>query len=410
MKHTASRICLVLGLILLQLSALGEDAAAISNKANALYYKLTGTNLLPENPLMPDLIKAVTANDLTSAAHIITDSHTGSRHFYDNVVKMFALPFNRTHSTTNTANDLVAFIVGSVRDGHTIDEMLTGNYYYSDTNPSLSGEPGLDPRNDNHFDFLDKNSSFRDRLVQQTNGAGDIGLFTTRGFASDFYSAGTNRRPWKAIVEMLYCVNQTAIKTLFIPTDKVRRDVPRQQNGSVTQYETTCRGCHAQMDPISNAFGLWDFPQDQIVRQATFTEKINEPGNYPTFKPSSDQWWLYYTDAQDPIFGFKDVPAFGDSPAVSFAPIDDGLKLAQGKGLKSFARVVAASSGFAHCMATRIVTQMYLKKVWSLPNLTQSDLDALATQNAVIDSLAQKLMNKRTLKETFEDAAIQYLQ
>jgi hypothetical protein len=103
------------------------------------------------------------------------------------------------------------------------------------------------------------------------------------------------------------------------------------------------------------------------------------------------------------------VPAYGDLPAVHFAPIGDGLKMASGQGLKNFARVVAGSTGYARCMVTRIVTQMYLKKAWSLPSMSVEDQAALKSQEAVIERLTNQLVQKRTLRDIFEDAAIEYL-
>lgn len=400
------KLCLVLFLVTSVALAEGKGPMSL---AGALYYKLTGTPLMDENPLRPMILAHVANGNLKAAAQAITDPRSGSRYFYDNVVKNFALTFNRNHSTTNPANDLTAFIIGSVMTGKTIDEMLTGNYYFMDPFPP-TGVAVYAENSDQHYDDLDKKSSFRDRLKQATRGAADIGLFTTRSWASDFYSAGTNRRPWKGIIELLYCVNQTDTKTLFIPEDKVRRDVPRVQNGSVSIYQNTCRGCHAQMDPISNAFGLWDFVNNAIKRQTSFFEKINETPNYPTYRPTSDTWWLYTTDSQDAIFGFNDVPSYGANPPVTFVTIDQGLRLAQGQGLPSFARVIAASDGFPRCLVTRLVTQMYLKKSWGLPGITETDIEALGTQDSVIDEFSSVLKKKRTLRDLFEDLAIKYIQ
>jgi hypothetical protein len=161
------------------------------------------------------------------------------------------------------------------------------------------------------------------------------------------------------------------------------------------------------MDGVTTAFGLWDFPNNTIVRLNAYTEKKNET-NGDVYVPTSDQWWLYVSDAQNEVFGFQDVPAEG-SDALAFLPVADGLKMMSGQGLRDLARVLSHSSGFAKCLATRAVSQMYLQKVWSLPNMSKDDLAKIASQADVISQLQASLIKHRNLRILLEEAAVAYL-
>ncbi len=391
-------------------SASPPDSATMQ-KAQTLHRLLTGMNLLDEAPYRLELLEAIQRGNLADAAGVITDRATGSRHFYDTVVRNFAITYNREESANVEANDLTAFIIGITRDDHPFTDILTADYFYMD--PLLSGVNAYREDRNTHFNYLDKYKSFRDSLRQTSSGGGNIGIFTRRSFAADFYDMGTLRRPIKAIVELLYLASLEEVASPVIPDGRVRRDVPRiGTDGTMRLYETSCRTCHTWIDPISSVFMVYDFntkdAKDRLDRLPSFREKINEI-NGPTYKPETNDWWLYVTDAQNQVFGYQDIPAAVDSPEIKFAALGGGLKLAYGLGLRSFARVIANSAGFARGLVKRVVCQMYLKKVWSAPNLTEEDKTILEAQAGVMNRLYESLLKHKMLRVLFEEAAVEYM-
>ena len=409
-----------------------EVSQAVLAKANALYYSLTSSNLQDENPLKASIVAAVARNDLKGAAHLTTDK-SGARLFYDNVVRNIAVTYNRSEGANPAstgdgsnnyrdnfnANDIVALFIGVVRDKHSYKKFLTGNFFYADTNACSGRANGQNitaaysEDSNLHFACLDKSSSLRDALKQQSSGSGDVGIFTRRQFAMDFYEAGTNRRPIKAMVELLYLVQLPTIKSFELPDGYVRQDVPRlDPAGSPDAYQTNCRGCHSFIDPLSTAFGLLDFDleNNRILRRSAFPVpyKINEV-NSPTYKPTSDAWSLFVTDAQNEVFQFRDVPGNYDGAPISFTTVADGLRLATGQGPKDLARVLAESRGYAKGLVTRIVSYFALKKVWSGPDMSDEDRQRLLSQGGVIERLTDTLVRNENLAEIFEEAAVQYL-
>lgn len=388
-------------------TAYGEMTTA-EKRARKLYLKLTGTVLTEENPLRAQILALGEAGNFMGAADLITDKYTGSRFVYDTVVRNIAITMNRNHGATVDFNDMAALFLCLVRDERDYKLFATADFKCYD--PTLAGTGNqYNETNNTHYTFLDQNRSLRDTLQPVTLPTGDLGIFYTRAFALDAYSAGTNRRPWKWIVENLYLSKQEAIKTLVIPSGYVRQDPPRfGPDGSSAVFQTSCLGCHAQMDPISFKFGMVDAPATQLVRRTSFVEKINE-NHAIGYRPTSTDGPLYYTDAQQPIFGFRDIPASGDDPGISFSNLGNGLHAAMLPDLKSFARVIGYSTGLARGFVTRFVSYLYLGKAWSLPNLTDSDLEKLKNESQTIDRLTDSLIAHKNLRRTLQEVAVEYL-
>lgn len=417
-------LSILIGALLSTISYAKQDTVL---KAAKLYRTLTGSNLLEGNPLKTNIENLVAAGRMDQAAGVITHPRNGAPEFYNNTVKNFALPINRDHSMGAAVTDLTALFIGVTRDDAPIDDLMYGNYYYFDPNPIETGNPRqkrypMNPDDDSgqniftdatnalgHYTYLERRGSLRDELVKSYSGNGSIGVFTTYGFAESYYLAGTNRRPWKGIVEHFYCSEMPTVKTLYIPDNYVRRDVPRVQNASSNQFLTDCKGCHAMMDPISFAFQLFDYKDDQLIKKPVFSEKFNET-NFGSYIPTSDMWWLYYTDAQNGTFGFQNVPQTAGGASISFANVADGLKMATGQGLRDLARVIAASSGFPKCLVKRMALQLGHKKIYSLPTFTEADKEALAGDEEILNAVSNELIKSRNLRRAFEQLAIKYVE
>lgn len=415
-------LCIILGIV-----ANAENLTK-DEQARELYNRLTGLKPMPESIVFQAVQRKVLEGDLTSAAKEITDSTKGAREFYDSILLQFGAAFNQAETGLNDANDLSALIIGNTRDNGSIDSLLTDDIYYNDptvARPTNNRDIGTDrdsswsETSNNHYRFLSKNKSLRDALqrvsrntignaatmnhadtTKSLSGTGrfsGVGIFTTRAWAEEFLSAGTNRRAWEYIIRLLYCAPQTAVKDINVPDHYVARDVPRVNAGDPLVFHRDCKGCHGMMDAGGRrAFLKFDYDTYggnatvfRLVQHTTVNDKLNER-NHSTEPVTSEDWYLFATPNQNKLFGFQSLSA-------------------SGMGLRDFARLVAGSSGWLKCMTTRVVSQMYLKKPYGLNALTSVDFDRLRAEEETISRLSGNLEKHRNLRTLFEEAAIEYL-
>jgi len=365
---------------------LAESSDAAS-KARKLYQLLTGVVLTQENPLRASIEAKVSAGDLMGAAQIITHPKTGAREFYDSTIQNFAMPFNRAESGASDPSDLTAMFVGNTRDEQPIDNLLFEDMVYTD--PTVVDGNIYTPNSNAHFRFLETRGSLRDSLVKRTNdGYPGAGIFTTRGWGEQFFLMGTNRRNWEYAVRLLYCTPLASVKSFDLVDSYIRRDVPRVNGGDPNVFVKDCKGCHSTMDAVVPAFLQYDFDNGRVVRRGAVVDKLNEI-NYPSFRVTTDEWNLLLSEEQNRVFGFQ-------------GPFS-------GNGLQALGQAIAGSSGFINCMAKRVVSQVYLRKTFSLTALSENDQKRLLREDAVVKKLATSLASHRSLKRLFEEAVLEYL-
>ncbi len=404
---------------MLILVGIAANAVEMSDneKALELYARLTGLRPMPESTIYPEVVKRVRAKDYLGAASVITHPQNGVREFYDSILLSFGSTFNRAETGLNDANDLSALIIGNTRDGNSMDTLLTDDIYYYDSDIPLkladgtTDNPNVWLENSNeHYKFISQNKSLRDSLKRVSrnvlgspnlvrgdmgafSGAGKfegVGIFTTRTWASEFLSAGTNRRAWEYSIRLLYCTQQPGVKDLNVPDSYVGKDVPRVNGGDPSVFHKDCKGCHGMMDAFGRrAFLKHNYFNNKVLQLTTIYDKLNEPNNNPTEAVTSEDWTLFVTPGQNKTFGFT-------------GPY-------QGMGLRDYARVIATSSGWIRCMAKRVVSQVYLKKPFSLNDLNPTDFQRLDKEAATIDRLAESAIAHRSLKKLFEEAAVEFL-
>src|SRR5690606_37272086 len=132
-----------------------------------------------------------------------------------------------------------------------------------------------------------------------------VGIFTTKRWGEEFFSAGTNRRNWEYAVRLLYCVPLSSVNSFDVPDVYIRRDVPRSNNGDPSVFVRDCKGCHSTMDAAVPAFLQYDYNGNEVIRRNAVVDKLNEPNNHPTFRVTTDQWHLFVDDEQNKTFGFQ---------------------------------------------------------------------------------------------------------
>ncbi len=310
------------------------------------------------------------------AAHIATEDNG----FYDVTLKNWATPLgNRDFDPYDTLNDFVSMIIGTVRDGRDARELLFGNFTYAA--PTVHGIPPVNPRNNDHYKFLDDNHvSLRQELIRIEPQRDDLpdsaGLLTSRGWGAAHLVAGTNRRAVEFSFLVFMCAPIKEIADAEVSDWHVRRDVDRTPGGITATYIQSCRACHAGMDALGGAYGRYDFTNNQVTYLPGIATKVNKNGAvYPEgHVTTNDSWINYWTRNQNVHFDWR-----GNL---------------EGAGVRSFGIMLANSGGFAKCMAKRTFKSMCRREP-----LEEEEVDIVTLAKSFSE-------NGYNLRHLFEEAAI----
>ncbi len=404
---------LVMGAVLaipLTTNAFGEALSTeeAAKRAGKLYRLLNnGLPLLLDNPLYGQIVDAVKVGNVKTAAEIITNPRMGSASFYNVAIASLSQSMNRQGTAVGARNEIGAMFVGYARDGLKFSEAFWADRVYFD--PTIQGTGTRyaisNPNAANHFNEVWIAQNPRDALKANPRPVSPaVGIFTSAQWGASYFEAGTNRRNWGAgIMEDLYCTKQDKIRSLIIPDTYVGRDVPRAPGGDPVQYLKTCKGCHAQMDALRPAFLAYDYINGAVQKFSPIREKINE-NNFDTYQPTSDDWHLFVTSEQNSIFGFMEVGG------LTFENYGPDVKVMNGKGLDQFGKVIGGSRGLYRCMIRRIVSQVYLGKVFGMNILDEAEVGLLDSQNEVIERFAGEFHKHQNLRKAYEDVALYYLE
>ena len=187
-----------------------------------------------------------------------------------------------------------------------------------------------------------------------TNKVTDVaGILTTRQAASEFFSAGTNRRMWRFTIINYLCKDMEQLYDTTRPDFRVRRDVDRKPGGDSRIYKNKCMGCHAVQDPFAGAFAYTDFAGTMITQTAnnTVVAKYNDPIRITTpdgFTTIDNSWVNLITTGQNASLGWRQ-------------PTEGGAEMMGGKGINSLGRVLAKTEAFSSCMAERVFKKVCLR-------------------------------------------------
>lgn len=372
-------------------------------RSNRLYQLMTlGVPLAPSNPLFNSIVQAMRTGNTLAAAKIIGNPKSGAPEFYNLSIASLAQTINRSGAASGPKNEISALFVGYAKDELKFGEILWADRFYFD--PDITGTKAYSTNSAAHFQELWLSQNPRDAL--KANGRPSfpgVGIFTTQPWGENYYRAGTSRRNWGiGIMNDLFCTRQEQIQSSQIPDSYVARDVPRAPGGDPRQFTNNCRTCHGQMDALRPAFLGYDYNDNQgFVRLSPVKEKVNEI-NYSSYIPTTDEWHLFISDDQNKVFGFR---FDGDSPFQSYTT---GVRYAQGAGLEQFGRLLSQANGFYRCMVKRMVSQIYLRKIYSLAILTPDEQALLENENATIDHFATGLQQSQNLRTTYEELSAYY--
>lgn len=381
------------------------------NDALILFNALTGVPLQTADPRYAQMRDLIASGDRSKAAQIAT----ADDRFYNVTLRQFASGLsNRAENPQTPLNDFIAMIIGHVADyaygGVTATngasdarELLTGSFTYSVKNVS----PAPNVNDNRHYLAADTQAAnLRQSLVRgpANQGIADedtAGVLTSRGWGAAHLVAGTNRRATEFIVREFMCQPFVNVGDNTVPDDRIRRDVDRNPGGNPQTFVDKCSRCHRILDGLAGAFAFFEFSQADeklsptqgriVYTPGTVARKMNQnAATYPQGAITFDNQWVNYATSNDNAsLGWR-----GNT---------------SGKGLKALGAMVASSSAFSACMAKRVYSQICLKKDFTPEGMPADDYAQLTKASAVITKLAAGFENGYSLRDLFDETAVQCL-
>lgn len=325
----------------------------------SVYQRISGVPLVDQSKLNQLVSDWSSGNKKAVAqAALATDS-------FSNITAVnFAVPMSfQDHSPHAGYNDMVATLVGILRDNKDAREMLTGTYRYEGdrtlyTIPGKATPTAFALNNNTHYDELrDNNINLSKVLVPVNQTFPEVaGVLTTRGWIAAHGTAGTNRRLVSETIGTFACRTMEEVANTTRPTSFIRRDVDRAPGGDTTLFQNTCSGCHSAMDAMG-AYSKVDFINNTPVSSLAGTPpantfdangvalKMNRNGTVfaPGFVTVNNAW----------------TNLFKDSPALGFSENSPE----SGVGIASMASIFAESKAFSECMVKRVFKTICSREV-----------------------------------------------
>jgi hypothetical protein len=388
-----------------------QAQVAAQNTAKKIYERLTSIKISGDSPVLQQMTEKVAAGDLKGAAAIAT----ADKNFLNVTVKQMALKMSTREETLRIPlNDFAASFIGVTRDQSDARELLTGNFYYmgdlakinpaqATVTPPPEGYRILEDlvRSNRHYETIDNGVIDIGAVLKRVEGQqlasqndanvlvmnnDPAGVLTSRSFMMAHAIAGTNRRLVEYTFREFMCVPISEWSDTGASDTRIGRDIDRFPGGSHQAFETTCKGCHTQMDSLRGAFAFWDVNGDRVVNRgisSTGTGRVAQkysrlntvfPDGYVTIDNS------FINNSKRPgnaaLFGWR------------------GANTDFGYGVRDLGMLVANSQRFSQCMAKRVFETVCRKNIEMKFNLP------------IIKAYAQKFeASGYKFKQLFEDVA-----
>jgi hypothetical protein len=373
--------------IFTQLSA--PAYADATSQAQRIYERIAGVP--PSASVLQTMVGKITATPgtqgLINAAAVATDP-ANAPSFYNVTLKNFVAPAtNRDQSVFVPLNDYMATVIGMVRDDVPFNTVLSDDILY--TVQGVSPAPSISAND--HYAAAETNGVDLSAKLTRSTQSGTYGLppeatsgvWTTRGGASAFFIAGTNRAQFRFTMVNYMCRDMELLEDTTRPTDRIRQDVARSPGGDSRVFLNNCVGCHSGMDPMAQAFAFYNF--DTTVGSSggalVYTANMVQPKyliNSDNFKPG------FVT----PDNSWQNRWRTGPNSSLGWSPTSPG----SGTGAKSLGQEIAASDAFAECQ----VVKVYRAVCFRTPTTTEAS--AVAT-------IKTNFKNGYSLKQVFQQVA-----
>jgi hypothetical protein len=370
-------VATALGALLL-LSTNASAANPSRDQAMRIYNRIAGI------PASDALLTQMTATDPLSAALLATQDPA----FYNNTVRNLATPWtNRDQTVFAPLNDYTATVVGMVRDDIPFNTLLSADLVY--IADSAAGVPAYSPANNDMYQALDDNGvDLKAHLVSSTQSAltgipaaATAGVLTTRGAASAFFIAGTNRAMFRFTMLNHLCHDMETVMDTTRPPDRIRQDVTRSPGGDSRLFLNNCVGCHSGMDPMAQAFAFYNY--DQTALKIVYTAGQVQPkyqintNNFPQGYATPDDHW-------------DNRWRTGPNQLLGWDPNQSG----SGQGAKSLGQELGGSTAFAECQVDKVFKQVCFRAPGN------------AADRAQVGSMITSFKNGYKLRQVYAEAAV----
>ena len=355
--------------------------AGVPEQAKRIHDRIAGVP--PSDTVLTQMIADLNANNPSAAAALAT----ANANFYNVTLKNFVAPWtNRDQTVFTPLNDYTATVIGMVRDDLPFNTVLSDDILYTS---NASGLPAAAAGNNNHYAMAETNGvDLKATLVRTTQSAtygipaaATAGIMTTRGGASAFFVAGTNRAMFRFTMLNHLCHDMETVQDVTRPTDRIRQDVARSPGGDSRIFLNNCVGCHSGMDPMAQAFAFYNF--DATAGALSYTANMVQPKyliNSDNFKQGfvtpDDAWQNRWRTGPNSVLGFDSTLPGG------------------GNGAKTLGQELAASDAFAECQVEKVFQAVCFRAPGNA-----ADRNAVATIKATFKSGYK-------LKQVFADTAV----
>ncbi|MGZ5279195.1 MAG: hypothetical protein ACXWC9_04590 [Pseudobdellovibrionaceae bacterium] len=333
--------------------------------AKRLLERISSTKVPSDHVLLSPMMDRIRKGDFVGAAEI-AQTHPG---FLNVTVKQMALKMSTREETIRLPlNDFAASFIGVTRDGLDARELLTGNFYYmADAAKVPAGVPVRSAiaadilQSNNHYQDLENPAIDIGHVLIRVNGqqlidgANNVmpnpdpaGVLTPRAFMGAHAVAGTNRRPVEYTFREFMCVPIEDWADTKASDIRIGQDIDRFPGGEHAKFQTTCKGCHTQMDSLRGAFAKWDFTGNRIIngklgnRAGDLNGSTGLAGKMTRNNGVFSGGYIVTDDSfVNNSMGFANNTTFGWRGPAS------------GNGVRDFAAMVANSRRFSQCMVKR---------------------------------------------------------
>jgi hypothetical protein len=330
---------------LLALQSVTPAFAGAREQARRIHDRIAGVP--PTDAVLTQMTADITAGNPRAAAQ----RALANRNFYNVTLKNFVAPWtNRDQSVFVPLNDYTATVIGMVRDDVDFSTVLSADLLYVANTP---GAPAYSSADNAHYQYLDDNRVDLQAALQPQTQSGLLGLpaaatagiITTRAAAQAFFVAGTNRAMFRFTMKNYLCRDMEQVHDTTRPPDRIRQDVSRSPGGDSRVFLNNCIGCHSGMDPLAQAFAVYNF--NETTARLEYTANTVQPKyliNSDNFKngyvTTDDHWNNYWRKGPNQLLGWD--------PAAT----------GSGTGAKSMGQELARSDAFAQCQVEKVFRAM----------------------------------------------------
>lgn len=378
-------------------SVAATATAGAPEQAKRLHDRIAGVP--PDASTLADMAAEIGAGDPLQAALIATQA----AEFYSVTLRNFAAPWtNRDETVFVPLNDYTATVIGMVRDDRDFRGLLYNDLTYVG---SGNGVPPYSTTNNAHYEALE-NADLQAVLQPVTQSSlnglpsdATAGILTSRAAAKAFFIDGTNRAMFRFTLINHMCRDLEQVHDVTGTPDRIRQDISRSPGGDARVFLNNCVGCHAGMDPLTQAFAYYDYEYnvdadplgdngalhynangmiDPVTGTRVVSKYFNNASNFePGFQTPDDAWSNYWRTGQNAGMGWD--PALAGS----------------GSGAKSMGRELAHSTAFAQCQVEKVFENVCLR----------SPADSL-DRNQISSMVSSFRTNGYNLRRVFAESAV----